>query len=117
RTWKRAKGTNLAIRRDDLLRVDGFDAAYRGWGREDSDIVVRLIRGGVRCKDGRFASGVLHLWHPETDRSQMERNDRRLADVIGQDRVRATHGLSSLADADSAPAMAAKPSDVPPGHK
>lgn len=96
RSWTRAKGTNLAIRREDLIRVDGFDAAYRGWGREDSDLVVRLIRSGVRCKDGRFASGVLHLWHPENDRSQMAQNDRRLGDVIEQDRVRATEGLSTL---------------------
>ncbi len=29
---------------DDLVRVDGFDAAFAGWGREDSDIIIRLIR-------------------------------------------------------------------------
>ena len=102
RAWARAKGTNLAIRRDDLLRVNGFDAAYQGWGREDSDIVVRLIRCGVLCKDGRFASGVLHLWHPESDRSQMMQNDRRLADVIAEQRVWATQGLSTLATDDLA---------------
>lgn len=96
RQWVRAKGTNLAIRREDLIRVNGFDAAYRGWGREDSDIAVRLIRAGVRRKDGRFASGVLHLWHPENDRSKMLENDRRLRDVIGHSRIRATAGLSSL---------------------
>ena len=96
RSWTRTRGTNLAIRRDDLLRVDGFDAAYRGWGREDSDIAVRLIRLGVRCKDGRFATGVLHLWHPENDRSQMPRNDRQLKDVMSADRVKARQGLSAV---------------------
>lgn len=94
--WARAKGTNLAIRREDLIRVDGFDAAYRGWGREDSDIAVRLIRAGIRLKDGRFASGVLHLWHAENDRSQMAENDRRLHELIQDGRVRAIAGLSSL---------------------
>ena len=56
--------------RRDLDRIDGFDAAYTGWGLEDSDLVVRLLHAGVRRKDGRFATGVLHLWHPQNDRSQ-----------------------------------------------
>ncbi len=47
----------------DLDRIDGFDCAYTGWGLEDSDLVVRLLHAGVRRKDGRFATGVLHLWH------------------------------------------------------
>jgi glycosyltransferase involved in cell wall biosynthesis len=96
RDWRNARGTNLAIRRADLIRVDGFDAAYQGWGREDSDIMVRLIRSGVRCKDGRFASGVLHLWHAENDRSQMPQNDRRLAEIVRENRVHARLGLSTL---------------------
>jgi glycosyltransferase involved in cell wall biosynthesis len=107
RNWRRARGTNLAIRREDLLRVNGFDGAYSGWGREDSDIAVRLIRGRVRCKDGRFASGVLHLWHPENDRSQMTRNDQRLEEVISSGRIAATEGLSD---------MAATPSQGCPPH-
>jgi glycosyltransferase involved in cell wall biosynthesis len=96
RNWSRARGTNLAVRRNDLLHVDGFDAAYCGWGREDSDLAVRLIRSGVGCKDGRFASAVLHLWHPASDRSLMTHNEERLNEVISADRVRAKRGLSAL---------------------
>jgi glycosyltransferase involved in cell wall biosynthesis len=95
--WRSARGTNLAIRRDDLARVDGFDATFNGWGREDSDIMVRLIRAGVRRKDGRYATAVLHLWHPDFDRSRLPENERKLADVIAGDRVRALRGLSALA--------------------
>jgi hypothetical protein len=39
---------------------------------------------------------VLHLWHPEADRSQLPDNERRLDDVIKSDRVKAERGLSSL---------------------
>jgi glycosyltransferase involved in cell wall biosynthesis len=112
RNWRRARGTNLAIRREDLLRVNGFDAAYSGWGREDSDIAVRLIRSRVRCKDGRFASGVLHLWHPENDRSQMPRNDQRLEAVISSARIAATEGLSDLTAAPSQGGALHHPADV-----
>jgi glycosyltransferase involved in cell wall biosynthesis len=97
--WRSARGTNLAIRYDDLARVDGFDATFSGWGREDSDIMVRLIRAGVRRKDGRYATAVLHLWHPDFDRSRLLDNERRLAEVVKGDRVRAVRGLSALAAA------------------
>jgi glycosyltransferase involved in cell wall biosynthesis len=99
--WQSARGGNLAIWRDDLLRVDGFDAAFSGWGREDSDIIVRLIRAGVRRKDGRFATGVLHLWHPENDRTQLLQNDKRLEMVLRSDRVRAERGMTAVDGAGS----------------
>jgi glycosyltransferase involved in cell wall biosynthesis len=96
RAWRGARSCNLAIWRSDLDRVDGFDADYSGWGKEDSDIIVRLLLSGVRRKDGKFATGVLHLWHAEADRSQLSENERKLAEVVSGDRVRAQRGLSSL---------------------
>ncbi len=100
KTWRDARSCNLAVWRSDLDRVDGFDAAYIGWGREDSDLLVRLIRSGVRRKDGIFATGVLHLWHPEADRSRLAENQRRLDQVSASDRVRAVRGLSTIMRAD-----------------
>jgi glycosyltransferase involved in cell wall biosynthesis len=96
RAWRGARSCNLAIWRSDLDRVDGFDADYRGWGKEDSDIVVRLLRAGVHRKDGAFATGVLHLWHPEADRALLLENERKLSGRIASDDVRARRGLSTL---------------------
>jgi glycosyltransferase involved in cell wall biosynthesis len=102
RGWEGAKTCNLAVARSDLDRVDGFDSAYAGWGLEDSDLVVRLLHAGVRRKDGRFATGVLHLWHPQNDRSQLAANRERLEDTIGSSRIYALQGLSALsADGDT----------------
>lgn len=98
RGWKGVQSCNLAVARADLDRIDGFDAAYTGWGREDSDLVVRLLHAGVRRKDGRFATGVLHLWHVQNDRSQLPANDARLGAAIRSDRVRALKGLSRIGD-------------------
>lgn len=94
--WEGAKTCNLAVARRDLDRIDGFDARYRGWGREDSDLVVRLLHAGVRRKDGRFATGVLHLWHPEADRAGLQENDRCFAEVLSGKRIAAKQGLSTL---------------------
>jgi glycosyltransferase involved in cell wall biosynthesis len=95
-SWEGAQTCNLAVARRDLDRIDGFDCAYTGWGLEDSDLAVRLLHAGVRRKDGRFATGVLHLWHPQNDRAQLPANQTRLDEVIGGTRVRALRGLSRL---------------------
>ncbi len=102
RSWRGARSCNLAIWRADLDRIDGFDADYSGWGKEDSDIVVRLLHAGVRRKDGMFATGVLHLWHAEADRSALTANESRLSDIIASDRIHAQRGLSSLGKSPAA---------------
>jgi glycosyltransferase involved in cell wall biosynthesis len=105
RKWRGARSCNLAIWRADLDRVDGFDADYSGWGKEDSDIIVRLLHAGVRRKDGVFATGVLHLWHAEAERGRLAENERRLSDSLAGDRIRARSGLSAIRSAPS-PALA-----------
>jgi glycosyltransferase involved in cell wall biosynthesis len=96
--WEGARTCNLAVARADLERVDGFDTSFNGWGLEDSDLAIRLLHAGVRRKDGRFATGVLHLWHREADRAQLAANRARLDDLLKSERIRAVRGLSTLED-------------------
>jgi glycosyltransferase involved in cell wall biosynthesis len=98
RAWRGARSCNLGVWRRDLDRVDGFDCAYEGWGREDSDLLIRLLHAGVRRKDGFFATGVLHLWHPAADRSWLPDNDKKLDEVRAGGRVTAVRGLSAMSD-------------------
>jgi glycosyltransferase involved in cell wall biosynthesis len=94
--WKGARGSNMAFWRRDLDTVDGFDSAFTGWGREDSDIFIRMVRSKVFRKDGRFGTAVIHLWHPEADRSGLADNERQLAEMRASRRTRAHTGLSHL---------------------
>jgi glycosyltransferase involved in cell wall biosynthesis len=93
RRWQGAKTCNLSAFRDDLLRVNGLDESYTGWGLEDSDLVVRLIRAGVINKSARFSAPVLHLWHKENDRSHLEENRLRLQQVLHATHTRALKGV------------------------
>ncbi len=95
--WEGVRTCNLAVARADLDRVDGLDASFSGWGLEDSDLAIRLMHAGVRRKDGRFATGVIHLWHKADDRTRLSANQAQLDVVIASDRVRALRGLSALA--------------------
>lgn len=92
--WRRPKGCNMALWRQDCLAVNGFDEGFIGWGHEDADFLVRLLHAGIRIKDGRFAAPVYHLWHKVNDRSNETENMARLMErVNNQDFVRAEDGI------------------------
>jgi predicted glycosyltransferase involved in capsule biosynthesis len=95
--WRGVKTCNLSVWRQDLVKVNGLDESYSGWGLEDSDLVIRLLHAGVRHKNARFAAPVFHLWHQENDRSRLPENQRRLDALLHSDRVRAEHGLDQYA--------------------
>jgi glycosyltransferase involved in cell wall biosynthesis len=82
RTWEGVKTCNLSAWRSDLLRVNGLDESYSGWGLEDSDLVIRLLHAGVLHKSARFAAPVFHLWHEEHDRSRLPEYRKRLAELL-----------------------------------
>ncbi len=91
--WKGAITCNLGVWRRDLDSVNGFDERYRGWGLEDSDLVIRLINAGIYRKEGRYATGVIHLWHAEHDRGRLADNQERLRLVLEAGATRAVRGL------------------------
>ncbi len=94
--WQGIKTCNLSAWRADLIRVNGLDESYEGWGLEDSDLVIRLLHAGVKHKNARFAATVFHLWHLERDRSQLQANQERLQYLLKSSAVRATIGLDEL---------------------
>jgi len=92
--WEGVMTCNLSAWRNDLLQINGFDESYSGWGLEDSDLVIRLLRSGVNHKSARFAAPVLHLWHRDNDRGGLAENRRRLQDVLHSERVSAEQGVA-----------------------
>lgn len=97
--WEGIKTCNLSAWRRDLIRVNGLDESYQGWGLEDSDLVIRLLRAGVRHKSARFAAPVFHLWHQEQDRQRLPENQTRLDDLLRSANVRAGVGLDQYGSA------------------
>ncbi|MGZ8162551.1 MAG: glycosyltransferase family 2 protein [Methylobacter sp.] len=95
RNWRKAVGCNTAMWKNDFIRANGYDELFEGWGYEDSDLVIRLIHAGIKRKEGRFAVPVLHLWHPQNDKSNQDRNYQRLMERLEQqDFIVAKKGVS-----------------------
>ena len=92
-SWRRIKSCNLGVWKSDLLKVNGFDESFTGWGHEDSDLVVRLFHAGVLRKDGAMATEVLHLWHREAERDQESSNRKLVLERAANGTTQATVGL------------------------
>ncbi len=83
-------GGNIGIHRQDYLRVNGYDEAFRGWGCEDDDLRLRLREAGVRVRSILDRTWTVHLWHPPTpsapgrwsDGANVERLRRRNRPVL-----------------------------------
>ncbi len=50
--------------KEDLLRVNGFDENYQGWGNEDDDLGRRLYASGVVGFNPFKNEFPIHLYHP-----------------------------------------------------
>ena len=75
--WRGVRTCNLGLWRKDFDAVNGFDEEFHGWGHEDADLAIRLIRNGVFRKDGNFGYPVVHLWH-SSNRDFMEPKLRKM---------------------------------------
>jgi len=73
------KGCNMSFWREDLLKVNGYNESISGWGREDSEMAVRLSKLGLRLFHLKFGACLFHLFHKENDRSRDAENLRVLA--------------------------------------
>lgn len=76
------KGCNMAFWKVDLYKVNGYNEAFVGWGREDSELAIRLINSGLKKKYLKFSGIVFHTWHKESDRGFDEENTRKMKEAI-----------------------------------
>ena len=90
------KSCNMAFYRKDCLNINGFNNEFEGWGREDSEFVVRLINSGVKRKNVRFNAIQFHLWHNENSRMSLKRNDTMLDDAINNRIHWCENGINSI---------------------
>lgn len=89
-------GCNWGIWRKDLIRVNGFDETYEGWGREDSDLAKRLYNCGISRIFVRGRCLVYHLNHKENPRDRLALNDQRLEETTLNKRAYCRHGLNII---------------------
>lgn len=78
------KTCNMSFWRKDLLKINGFNQDFIGWGREDSELVARLYNSGIKRLNVRFNCNAYHLFHVENDRKMLATNDNILQEAVDQ---------------------------------
>ncbi len=73
---------NIAFFKQDCINVNGFNNEFEGWGREDSEFVMRLLNSGLNRKIVRFNVVQYHLWHKESNRKSLDYNNQLLNNSI-----------------------------------
>lgn len=87
------RGCNLGLWREDLLKINGYNEDFVGWGREDSELAVRLMNGGSKRMDVRGRACCFHLWHPPAPRTELHQNDLLLEQALRDGHVRCQNGI------------------------
>jgi glycosyltransferase involved in cell wall biosynthesis len=88
------KTCNLSLYKSDIINVNGFNNDFEGWGREDTDFVVRLFNNGVRRKNIHFNMIQFHLWHKISPRDSLKQNDLILKNTIDKRLIKCESGIS-----------------------
>jgi GT2 family glycosyltransferase len=95
---RQLSGCNWGIRRDDLLKVNGFDEDYVKPGvGEDFDVEWRLKSAGITMRSIRNRAIVYHLDHPKLYRENEARHNYEMLEKKKlENRVRCLNGLETI---------------------
>ena len=101
RKWNSDKSTrtcNFAAWKSDLIKVNGFNEAFEGWGREDSELVIRMLNSKLNRKYLKFSAVGYHLYHQENERASLAKNDLLLIETVSNNLVRCANGLDKYSN-------------------
>lgn len=72
---RKFRGCNVSFWRNDFLKVNGYNEDFEGWGREDSDLVIRMGNAGIKAQRLRYAGIVYHIHHSLKSKENLTKND------------------------------------------
>ncbi|UFH54476.1 glycosyltransferase family 2 protein [Spirosoma sp. KNUC1025] len=91
--YQYVSGCSMAFWRNDLIRVNGYDEQFTGWGWEDTDIALRLMNLGLKLRFIRFGAIQYHLYHPQASRGLEHTNQARAMQTIQQKLTACAYGM------------------------
>ncbi|MSP85728.1 MAG: glycosyltransferase [Flavobacteriaceae bacterium] len=88
------RGCNVSYWREDFISINGYNEDFEGWGREDSDLVIRLSNNGVKAKRIRYAAIVFHIHHKIKSKQNFDLNDKMQNKTVENNTVRISNGIN-----------------------
>jgi hypothetical protein len=90
---KKFRGCNVSYWRSDFLAINGYNEDFEGWGREDSDLAIRMSNFGVKAKRLRYVGIVYHIHHKTNSKDSLGTNDLIQEKTIQEKIIRCKKGV------------------------
>jgi glycosyltransferase involved in cell wall biosynthesis len=87
------KGCNMAFWKKDLIMVNGYNETFTGWGKEDSELAIRLLNSGVKKKFLKMGGITYHLFHKEASRERETANSHFMNETLQEKKKWTEKGL------------------------
>ena len=87
------RGCNMSFWKKDLIEVNGYDENMKGWGREDSELSIRLVHSGKVRKSIKFKAVQFHQYHLMKSKESLNKNESLLIKTVEEKLIRCKHGL------------------------
>lgn len=88
-----AKGCNMAYWKKSIISINGYNENFVGWGSEDVEIAVRLIKFGQKKLFLKMGGVVYHLWHTVFSRNSELQNKQLLQQAMDSSEFRCEKGI------------------------
>jgi glycosyltransferase involved in cell wall biosynthesis len=92
--YTKVRGCNLAFWKQDIVAINGFNEDFEGWGREDSEFVVRLLNSGIKRRNLKLGGVAFHIWHPENSQQLLSKNQVLLDQALIEEKIWCENGLT-----------------------
>jgi hypothetical protein len=89
-----AKGANIAFYKEDIIRINGYNEEFVGWGSEDREVAIRLMNAGVKKLSIKMGAVCYHLYHTRNARTNELHNEDLMNEAIEKKSVWAENGLN-----------------------
>lgn len=71
---KKLRGCNMSYWRSDVMKINGYNEDFVGWGGEDYEFIHRLHLSGVKGRRIKHAAIVYHIYHKEASKENCYKN-------------------------------------------
>lgn len=87
------RGCNMSFWRQNAIDCNGFNESITGWGREDSEFIVRMSNNGISGLRLKFCAIVYHLYHNKRSRDSVTKNTLIQQEAIDKTKKWCANGI------------------------
>ena len=95
---KGTRGCNFSFWKQDFIKVNGYNEDMTGWGKEDTELSVRLMNSGLQKLKLKCLAVCYHLHHKISSKEGLNINNSILQLVVKEKRGICINGINKYAN-------------------